>query len=344
MHLGSIVLWLAYRPRRVECSRCGVHVEKVPWAHPKSRSTYDFEEYVAYLAQVTDKTNVCKLLHVGWRTVGDIISRVVKRKRDPNRLENLRSIGIDEFSYRKHHKYVTTVVDHVTRRVVWAAEGKTAKTLKQFFDVLGPEGCAKIENVTIDMSEAYISAVIERLPEAKIIFDRYHVQRLASHAVDEVRRSIVRELRGTEDAKAVKKTRFVLLKKPSNLSGKEKRKLSEVQKTNARLYRAYLLKETLVRALDYRQPKRAKRALRAWLAWSSRSRLEPVVKAARTIRKHFDGVVAYVETRLTNGLVEGLNNKTRMVTRRAFGFHSAKALIAMIHLMCGRITLNPPLP
>jgi len=121
-------------------------------------------------------------------------------------------------------------------------------------------------------------------------------------------------------------------------------KQSEVQKTNAKLYRPYLLKETLVKALDYRQPRRAKKALREWPAWSSRSRLAPFVKAARTIRKHFDGVVAYVQTRLTNGVFEGLNNKTRMVTRRAFGFHSASALIAMIHLVCGGIELDPPLP
>ncbi len=344
MHLGSMVLWLMYSPRRVNCPRCGVHVEKVPWAEPKSRNTKDFEEYVAYLAQLTDKTHVSKLLHIGWHAVGSIIERIVEQKLDASRFENLRSIGVDEFSYRKRHRYITTVVDHDTSRVVWAAEGKSSETLKAFFRLLGPERCEKIKNVTIDMSKAYIKAVEDSLPSAEVTFDRFHVQRLVSEAVDEVRRSIVRALDGTEDAKAIKKTRFVLLKKPKDLSRRERRKLNEVQQTNVRLYRAYLLKETLAHALDYLQPKRAEKALRDWLAWASRSKLEPFVKAARTIRSHFDGVLAYIKTRLTNGLAEGLNNKTRMVARRAFGFHSAKALISMIQLICGGITLDPPLP
>ncbi|MBN1837797.1 MAG: transposase, partial [Spirochaetales bacterium] len=133
-------------------------------------------------------------------------------------------------------------------------------------------------------------------------------------------------------------------KRPENLFPSERFRLSEVQRTNERLYRAYLLKETLAQALDYLQPARAEKALRAWLAWASRSRLRPFVRAARTIRKHFEGVLAYVKTRLTNGLVEGINNKLRMIARRAFGFHSAEPLIAMVFLTCGGIQLDPPLP
>jgi transposase len=127
----------------------------------------------------------------------------------------------------------------------------------------------------------------------RIVYDRFHVQRLVSDALDEVRRELVRELATDPDqARAVKRTRFVLLMNPWNLSRAQRRKLSEVQRSNQRLYRAYLLKETLAQALDYRQPKRAERALRAWLAWASQSRLPPFVKAARTIRKHLDGILA----------------------------------------------------
>ena len=196
----------------------------------------------------------------------------------------------------------------------------------------------------MDMAGGYIKAVENWLPHADIIFDRFHVQKLASEAVDKVRRSMVTETTDPEAARVIKRSRFALLKNPWDLRPGEKFKLSEIQQHNKRLYRAYLLKETLAKALDYVQPKRATIALNDWLAWASRSKLKPFVKAARTIRKHFFGVLAYVKTRLTNGLVEGLNNKLRVVTRRAYGFHSAGALISMLFLTCGGVQLDPPLP
>ena len=342
---GRHVVVLRYAPWRVECPQCGVRVEQVPWAPSGGRFSEAFEELAAYFAQITDKTQVTRLLGIAWETVGSIVARVVERRLDPERLVGLRRIGIDEFSYKKRHNYLTVVVDHDRGRVVWAGEGRSAEALDPFFEALGEEGCKAIEMVTVDLSAAYTKAVREKLPEAEIIYDRFHVQRLVSDALDEVRRELVRELATDPDeARAVKRTRFVLLMNPWNLSRSQRRKLSELQRSNQRLYRAYLLKETLAQALDYRQPWRAERALRAWLAWASRSRLRPFVKAARTIRKHLKGILAYIGTRLTNGLVEGLNNRIRMIARRAYGFHSHQALAAMIFLNCGGIQLNPPLP
>ena len=343
---GRNTIWLSYTPRRVNCPRCGVRTEYVPWAPHKSRFTWDFEELAAYMAQVTDKTHASKLMGISWEAVDGIVERVVERRLDPGRLDNLAFIGVDEFSYRKRHRYVTVVVDHARQRVVWAAKGRSAETLKSFFDLLGPERVKQIAYVTMDMSGGYIKAVQDAIPHAdkKIVFDRFHVQRLASDAVDEVRRSMMRLVQGTEEARAIKRTRFVLLKKPSSLTKDEKTRLSGVQRSNQRLYRAYLLKETLASALNYRQPKRAEDALRDWLAWASRSRLPAFVGAAKTIRKYFDGVIGYVRTRLTNGFVEGINNRLRMIARRAFGFHSAAALIAMLFLTNGGIKLEPPLP
>jgi len=272
------------------------------------------------------------------------VERVVARRLDPARLDNLRRIGVDEFSYRKRHRYLTTVVDHDRRRVVWAAAGRSAATLGAFFDELGEERCAELECVTMDMAGGYIKAVEERLPGAKIVFDRFHVQRLASDALDTVRREQLREMRGTDEGQALFRSRFALLKNPWNLTRKQKQKLSEVQRTNAPLYRAYLLKETLAKALDYKQPARAERALREWLAWASHSKLPPFVKTARTIRKHFERILAYVRERLTNGIVEGFNNKLRMIARRAYGYHSPPPLIAMLYLCSGGIVFDPPLP
>lgn len=146
-----------------------------------------------------------------------------------------------------------------------------------------------------------------------MIFDRFHVQRLASDAVDAVRREQMRGLTDLDEKRAIKKSRFALLKNPWNLTRRQGEKLPEVERTNRPLYRAYLLKETLAHALDYRQPGRAARALSEWLAWASRSRLRPFVGLARTIRQHRDGLLAYVSYRLTNGVVEGFNNRLRRI-------------------------------
>ena len=342
--IGALKIWLRYAPRRVRCPRCGIRTERVPWSAPGSRFTHDFEEFAAYLARATDQTAVTRLLGIAWRTVGVIVSRVVDQRQDRDRLVGLKRIGIDEFSYRKRHRYLTLVVDHDRRRVVWAGQGKGAEALSAFFRELGKEGCAALETVTMDMSGGYQKAIAEHAPHVEIVFDRFHVQRLASDAVDAVRREQLRDLRGTPAGKLIFRSRFALWKNPWNLSAKEKRKLKEIESSNAKLYRAYLLKEALAQALDYRQPWRARQALRDWLRWATRSRLPSFVKLAKTIRKHLEGILAYIRERMTNGLVEGINTRLRMVARRAYGFRSAEALISMLYLCCGGIKLDPKLP
>ncbi|NVB37410.1 ISL3 family transposase [Pseudenhygromyxa sp. WMMC2535] len=341
LDLAGIKCVLRYRIRRVNCRHCGVKTEHVPWAESGSRFTEPFEAHTTYLAQCNDKTTVTRLMRIAWETVGKIIQRVVRRHRgEVDRLDGLRIIGVDELSYRRHHKYVTVVVDHETGEIIWAAEGKSAETLTQFFTLLGPERCAELEAVTIDMSAAYIKAVTEASPEATIIFDRFHVQRLASKAVDEVRRDEVREAE-VDDKKALKKTRWALLKNPWNLTDFESRKLDQLQRTNQRIYRAYLLEEALAAVLDCRYIWLARSKLDEWLSWASRSRLRPFVKLARTIRQHREGILEYVRDRLNNGRVEGLNGKARTITRRSYGFHSAASLISMLFLCCGGIHAYP---
>lgn len=200
---------------------------------------------VAYLAQQMSKTAVCALMGIDWRTVGTIVQRVVADRLDASRLEELYVIGVDEISLRRHHHYVTVVVDHAKKRVVWTGEGKGADMLGKFFEELGPERTAKLTHVTLDMSNAYISAVDRHAPQAQKVFDRFHIQKLANEAVDEVRRTESRAVAGTEVAHFLKHSRWALLKSPWNLSLHEGDKLRDVQRTNTRLFRAYLLKESL---------------------------------------------------------------------------------------------------
>lgn len=334
---GGMRIDLRYATRRVDCPRCGVRVELVPWAEPMSAFTRVFEEHVAWCATRMDKTSIAGALRIGWETVGRIIARVVDRLGPADRLEGLTRIGVDELSYRRHHEYVTVVVDHTTGDIVWARPGKNAETLNVFFAELGPERSKRLEAVTLDLSAAYIKSVSENAPQAKLVFDRFHVQRLAHDALDRVRREQVSEAAGTEQAQVIKKTRFALQKNPWNLSDIEREKLALVQAKNKPLFRAYLLKETLAAIFDRRQVNVARTKLEEWLAWAARSKLRPFVKVARTIRSHFEGVLAYVETGLSNGRSEGTNGKARTITRRAYGFHNPHSLIGMLFLCCTRL-------
>lgn len=344
LDFAGIGIYLSFRPRRVSCRTCGIVVEKVPWSDdPRSRFTTDFEDSVGYLAQRCDKTSVQEVFQIAWRTVGTILERVYKRHRPEDSLEGLVHIGVDEVSYRKGHRYLTLVSNHDTGRIIWAKEGKSAETFAAFFADLGPERCKAITLVSMDMSEAYIQTARSHVPQAQIVFDRFHVQRMVSDAVDQTRREEWRRLKeiSQEAANEIKGLRWPLLKNPWNLTPLQDNRLSELQKENEKLYRAYLLKESFAGILDRRQPNVAREKLKDWLSWASRSRLPGFVKAARTIRKHLEDIIAYVRFRFTNAVAEGLNNKVRLLTRRAYGFHSAGAVISMIMLCCTGIALEP---
>jgi transposase len=340
MDMAGMQCWFEAEVRRVKCRRCGVTTELVPWGEHASGFTRDFETTMAYLAQRADKTTVCTMLRVAWATVGRVARRVVARERHEDPLDGLTDIGIDELSYRRHHEYITIVTDHVRGRVVWAAPGKNADTLRGFFAELGKERCARIEMVTIDMSQAYALAVREACLKAEIVYDRFHVQRLAHDALDIVRREQVREAE-PDDRRALKKTRFALQKRPWNMSDVEDGKLRHVQRTNRPLFRAYLLKESLATILDGGQVNVARNKLLDWIAWAQRSRLLPFRRVAKTIKKYIEGIVAYVQSGLSNARSEGMNGKVRTITRRSFGFHSAWSLIGLVLLCCSGIVLTP---
>ena len=263
---GTTPVSLQYAPWRVSCRRCGVRVEAVSWASSRSVFTAAVEELTAYLAQVTDRTTVSRVLGISWQAVGSIVERVVAQRLDERRFDGLRRIGIDEFSYRKRHHYLTIVVDHDRRPVVWAGKGRSAKTLEAFFDRLGPAGCERLQLVTVDLAASWQKALRARVPHARVVFDRFHVESLASEAVDEVRRT---EQRGADakTAKALKGSRYCLLKHPKRLKPGEKRRLAAVRRANRALDRAYELKEYLATILEQATPDDAEAWLDEWLAW-----------------------------------------------------------------------------
>lgn len=345
LDLGSTLCYLEAEAPRVRCRRHGVVVAAVPWARHDARFTRSFDDQVAWLACECSKRAVSELMRVSWRTVGRIISRVAAEKRarfDP--LDYLKRIGIDELSHRKGHRYLTVVVDHDSGLLVWAAPGRDKKTLRCFFDLLGEQRCARIELVSAD-GAAWIEDVVgERCPQAAICLDPFHVVQWATGALDEVRREVwnaARRSGQTAEARALKGARFALWRNPEDLTCRQQARLAQIAETNEPLYRAYLLKEQLRQALKLPVAE-ALALLDAWLAWARRSRLAPFVKLAQQIAAHLRGIAAALTYGLSNARTESVNTRIRLIARRAFGFHSPEALIALALLSLGG--LCPPLP
>lgn len=352
LDLGTIQAVLEADAPRVSCPRHGVVVASVPWARHHAGHTREFDEQVAWLAVTCSKSAVAELMRIAWRTVGAILTRVwADLAAGVDLLAGLTRIGIDEISYKKGHRYLTVVVDHDSRRLVWAAPGRDKATLRTFFDLLGPERSAQITHVSADAADWIADVVAERAPNAIRCADAFHVVAWATEALDEVRREAWNAARGavnqrrapvaTGQAKALKRARYALWKNPENLTEHQATKLEWIAATNPKLYRAYLLKEGL--RLPFKlKGLPGKEALDAWLSWAARCRIPVFVALGRKIRKHRAAIDAALEHELSNALVESTNTKIRLLQRIAFGFKSPDALIALAMLSLGGF--RPSLP
>jgi transposase len=330
---------------RVRCGEHGVVVASVPWARHDSAFTAGFEEQAAWLAAHTAASTVAVLMRSSWRAVTGMITRVVAKARGKSdRLAGVVKIAIDEKAYRKGHRYLTVVTDLDTGRVVWAAEGRSKATVAAFFTAMGPDRSAGLTHVGCDGADWIHTVVAEHAPQARLCLDSFHVVAWASEAVDEVRRRITRELKAAgrdEDAKALKGSRWAVLKNPKKLTGGQQESLASIKTTNGPLYRAYLIKEQL-REVFQAKGRRGRRILAGVIAWATRSRLPEMVDLARKLRRFRALIANTLDTGVTSALAENTNMHITVLARRAYGFHSPQALIAMIELTRGG--LCPPLP
>jgi transposase len=348
---GTTRVFLEAEAPRVNCRRHGPTVRQVPWARHGAGHTYPFDQQVAWLATRCSKTAVTELARIAWRTVGAIITRVwADTTAGVDLFDGLRRIGIDEISYKRNYKYLTVVVDHDTGRLVWVGAGRDQATLRGFFDALGPQRCALLTHVSADGANWIGQVLAERCPDAVRCADPFHVVRWASQALDEVRReawNAARDqhraahsrrtglnVRAVGHARALKNARFALWKNPEHLTTRQAAKLAWIAKAEPRLHRAYLLKEALrlVFQLPYDE---AVPALDAWISWARRSQIPRFIKLQRTIVEHRDTILASIKHSLSNGLIESVNTKIRLITRMAFGFASPHALIALAMLSLG---------
>lgn len=343
--LGTTLAYVEAEAPRVQCRRHGVVVARVPWARHDSRFTREFEEQCAWMAVHVSKTTLSEYLRIAWRSVGSIIGRVVEeRSAGTDRLEGLSKIGIDEVSFRKGQRYLTVVVDHVSGRVVWVAEGRDEATLERFFDLLGPKRSKALRFVSADAASWIGNVLQRRCPQAKVCLDPFHVVSWATDALDQVRRQVwnaARRAGHTQLARELKGARYALWKNPEDLTRRQGAKLADIARTNGPLYRAYLLKEQLREV--FRLPAgAAANLLERWIQWARRCRLAPFVKLQRSIVEHRAAILDAIRHGLSNARVESVNTRIRLLTRIAFGFHSAAPLIALVMLALGG--LCPPLP
>jgi transposase len=357
LDLGTIRAVIEADAPRVCCAEHGVVVALVPWARHGAGHTRYFDDQVAWLAVACSKSAVRQLMRIAWRTVGAIVTRVcadIDAVHD--RLAGLHRIGIDEISYKKGHRYLTVVVDHDSRRLVWAAPGRDRATLNGFFDALGPGRCAQITHVSADAADWIAEVVAQRCPQAIRCADAFHVVAWATEALDLLRREAWNQARamaraegrrargrpradapaqpGHERAKALKNARYALWKNPEDLTTNQAAKLAWIATTDPRLYRAYLLKEGLRHVFKVKGNP-GKQALDRWLSWAARSRLPAFVSLGQRIRKHRQAIDATLEHDLSNALIESTNTKIRLLQRIAFGFANANALIALAMLALG---------
>jgi transposase len=337
--LRKLPLKLRYCPRRVDCPRCGVRVEDFPWAEPWARVTTALSNAVAVLARELSWQGTARQYGLNWKSVATIVKRAVDYGLRHRARPSVHVIGIDEVSRRKGQVYLTVVYDLERRVLLWVGEDRTEEAVKKFFtEEMGRRRCRTLQVVCMDMWAPYASLVREHAPNAQILFDRFHIVKHLHEAVDAVRRELWRQLTSKERV-TVKGTRWLLLKNPWNLNQDQNERLSTLVRWNTPLVRAWYLKEAFQLFWAYQQPWRAEQHLRKWMNSAMRSKLGPFKKFAKMLRSHLDGILPWTKIRLSNGAVEGMNNKIKSISHRSFGFRSAKHFIAAIYHCCARLPL-----
>jgi transposase len=353
LDMGSTRSFIEADAPRVRCAEHGVVVAHVPWASPGSGFTHEFEQQTAYLAVNASQKVVAELMRIAWRTVGRILQRVVSvALAGRDLLDGVSRIGIDETSYRRGHRYLTVVVCHDTGRLIWASPGCNQATLNQFFDELGVDRCARITHVSADGAAWIHRAVRSRCPNVTVCMDAFHLVKWVNEALDKIRRVFWNDTRRHRKpgrrpkdlnarARRIKHSRWALLKNPENLTTSQAATLAELEAAGGPLWKAWLLKEDL-RELLKLDADDASARLDLWLERVDEASLDEFTRIAATIRDLRPEIEAMLTHRLTNGRVESVNAKIRLIQARAFGFHNPYALIALAKLTLSG--LCPPLP
>ena len=327
---------------RVACPEHGVRTVWVPWAEPKARFTTAFESLVIDWLQEASVSAVARLMGLSWTAIDTIMQRAVKRGLARRKDRPIPRVGVDEVSFRKRHQYATIVSDTLSRTVLYVGEGRTKASLKDWYAQLSPERRAGIQSVSMDMWPAYIHATMEHVPGArkKIAFDRFHVAKLLADAVDKVRRQEHRLLM-KEGVDALKGTKYDWLTNPGNLSRKRQIRFKQLRTSTLKTARAWAIKQTAMQLWHYVSRTWAYKGWKRWLSWAVRCRLEPMKKAAQTIKNHLWGIINAIILKVSNGPAEGLNSRIKTIKVRSRGFRNQQRFANAIYFHLGGLDLHP---
>jgi transposase len=337
---GMLVFFL-YARRRVDCPLCGVKVEALPWAEGKHRLTKAYAWFLAGWAKRLSWSEVAEAFYTTWHHVFASVKMAVEWGRRHMSLEGVTAIGVDEMQWSRGHNYVTVVyqIDAGCRRLLWVGPKRTAKTLLRFFRWLGKERTEQLKFVCSDMWKAYLRVVGKKARQAIHVLDRFHIVARLNKAIDKVRAQEAKELKAKGLEPVLKGSRWWFLKRPARLTAKQAGKLKEVLKYNLRTVRSYLLKEGFEFFWGYVSPYWAGRFLDNWCRRVMRSRIEPMKKVARSLRGHRELILNWFRARkeFSCGVVEGLNNKAKLATRKAYGFRTYEALEVVLYHTLGKL-------
>lgn len=342
--VGGWTVWLMYYPHEIYCPTHGRGLEAIPWADAYARNTYRYEYVMLRYCQMMTQKAAAQLLRVSASTLSEQLHRAIERIRSGHRIRGLKRLGIDEIAYCKGHKYATLVYDLKRSVVVWVGKGKGRATIDKFFhEALSEQQKKKITAGCCDMSDAYIGAIKAHCPNATLVLDRFHIVKALNAAVDEVRKEQWREA-SIDSRKALKGLRWLLYRHSSTRSRQDTRTLKALAKGNNRIYRAWRLKDEFEQFWDYKASWAAERFLQSWMSSTLRSRLQPMKKFVGTLRKHYAGILAFIDTRLTNAVSEGLNRIVKLIKNRASGFRTLNAFSDMIYLSIGDVNIPAQIP
>jgi len=329
---------LLYRMRRVDCERCGVKVEAVPWGIGKHTLCNAYMLYLAHWARKLSWKETAQSFHTSWEKVAQAVEYVVQWGLTHRQLGPICAIGVDEIQYGRGHQYLTLVyqIEAGCVRLLWVGKERTTESFEQFFTLIGKELAEKIQFVCSDMWKPYLHLIEKHCTNALNILDRFHIVAKLNLAIDEVRASEARRLVQDGFDPVLKKSRWCLLKRRENLTDKQQVKLRELLRYNLKSVRAYLLKEYFQQFWDYDSPTWAGKFLDQWCIQVMRSRIDPLKKFVRTMRAHRELLLNYFRARkaFSSGIIEGLNNKAKVTMRKAYGFRTFKmAELSLYHVL-----------
>jgi transposase len=336
--IWAFKVFFSYAPRRVICPAHGVKVEAMPWGYGKEQMTISYQVYLARWAKRLSWKETADIFKTSWDSVFRAVKFVVDYGLANRSLDNVTEIGVDEIAVFKGQKYLTMVyqLNADAKRLLWCGPERRVKTLLRFFREFGKERSAKLKFVCSDMWAPYLKVIAKKAPSALNILDRFHIMRKFNEAIDEIRRSEARDFKAAQQENVLEKGRWLLLKRPENLSEKQTVRLGELLKLNLSSIKGYLLREDFQRFWEYKQMPAAGMFLENWVTRTLQTDLEPMKKVAKMLRSHKPLIMNWFKAkgRLSCGAVEGLNLKAKLTIRKAYGFKSIRCLqIALYHTL-----------